>query len=100
MGLRKYEREIARSRLKALGVGNVNKKMNGKVRMSHGKVRKMMKYKLGRKQLNSLIKAGVANWRRVTWGDLAHDGYLAQCHPEELKRKLNRRKMIRKKVKA
>ncbi len=94
MGMRKYQREVARNRLKAMGVGNVNKKMAGKARLSHGKVRKMMNTKLGRKQLNMLSKAGIQLWRRVLWGDLAKYGYMAQCHPEELKRK--KRRTIRK----
>lgn len=92
--MRKYQREVARNRLKALGVGNVNRKMAGKVRMSHGQVRKMFRTKLGRKRLGMIAKAGIANWRRVLWGDLATSAYMAQCHPEELKRK-RRRRMIR-----
>jgi len=92
--MRKYQREVARNRLKALGVGNVNKKMNGKVRLSHGQVRKMYRTKLGRKRMKLLAQAGIANWRRVLWGDLATSAYMAQCHPEELKRKRKRR-MIR-----
>lgn len=90
MGMRKYYRGIAKARLKAMGVGNVNKKMRGRVRMTHGQVRKMLRTKLGRKKIAALAKAGVANWRRVLWGDLATEGYMMQCHPEELKRKKRR----------
>lgn len=90
MGMRKYCREIARNRLKAMDVGNVNKKMAGKARLSHGKVRKMLKTKKDRKQLIAFRKAGVQLWRRVLWGDMANYGYMAQCHPEELKRKQRR----------
>ena len=91
MGMRKYQRQIAKSRLKALGVGNVNKKMRGKVRMSHGKARRMQRTMCNRVRLETLKKAGIQNWRRVLWGDLAKDAYLAQCRPELLKKRKNRR---------
>ena len=90
MGMRKYQREIARNRLKALGVGNVNKKMRGKVRMSHGKARRMQQTMCNRVRLETLKKVGIQLWRRVLWGDLATEAYMAQCHPKELKRKRRR----------
>ena len=95
MGMRKYQRQIAKARLKAMGVGNVNKKMNGKVRLSHGQVRKMYRTKLGRKRMKLLAHAGISNWRRVLWGDLATEAFMAQCHPEELKRKRKKGRIIR-----
>ena len=96
MGMRKYERSVAKARLKAMGVGNVNRKMNGKIRMSHGQVRKLYRTKLGRKKIKLLARVGIANWRRVLYGDLSKEAYMIQCHPEELKRKIRKGRIIRK----
>ena len=68
----------------------MNKKMRGKVRMSHGKARRMQRTMCNRVRLETLKKVGVQLWRRVLWGDLATEAYMAQCHPEELKRKRRR----------
>ena len=46
--MRKYYRQIAKARMKAAGVGNVNRKMSG-------------------------VTDGVKNWRRIVFGDLAKD---------------------------
>lgn len=53
MGIRSIERQIARARMKAMGVGDVNKKLGG-------------------------TKDGVQNWRRVLTGDMATQGLAAQ----------------------
>ena len=57
--MRSVERQVAKGRLAALGVGNVNKKM-GVQRKANGKP---VEEKL---------------WKRVTWGDLAKQGFAAQ----------------------
>ena len=91
MGMRKYQRSVAKARLKALGVGNVNRKMAGRVRLGHGKARKMQRTMCNRVRLSEIKKAGIQNWRRVLWGELSTEAYMRQCHPEELKRKARRR---------
>ena len=78
MGMRKYARQIAKDRLQAMGVGNVNRKMRGKFHLSKGQLRKMMGNTHGRKYMKQLRQEGVANWRRVVYGDLAKEAWMAQ----------------------
>ena len=73
MGIRTIERQIAKARMKAMGVGNVNKKMSAARRDEDGK----------RKELPI--------WRRVLTGDLAKQGLAAQLGTgAKSKRKLRR----------
>lgn len=60
MGIRSIERQIAKARLKAMGVGNVNKKMSAQ-----------RKDRDGRPTEPKL-------WIRVTYGDLAKQGFADQ----------------------
>lgn len=99
MGLRKYERQIAKERMKALGIGNVNRNMGGKAYFGKGKLRKLMGCRHGRKLMNKLRQDGMARWRRVMYGDLARDAWLAQMRQGQVRarrsllRKLRDRKM-------
>ena len=63
--MRKYYRQIAKARMKAAGVGNVNRKMGG-------------------------VTYGVKNWRRIVFGDLAKDaeGWQTTKKPKRRIRKL------------
>ena len=66
MGTRSIKRQIAKGRMKAMGVGNVNKKLGG-------------------------VKAGVPNWKRVLYGDMSSQGLAAQlCQGIRSKRKLRK----------
>ena len=66
MGIRSIERQIAKSRMAAMGVGNVNKKVSGR-------------------------KDDVPNWKRVLSGDMAKQGLAAQLgHGVRSKRKIRR----------
>ena len=60
MGIRSIERQIAKARLKAMGVGNANKKMGAQRKNKDGKP---IEPKL---------------WKRVLRGDLAKQGIAAQ----------------------
>ena len=60
MGIRNIKRQIARNRLAAMGVGNVNKKMRHYRRDTDGK------------PLEQPL------WKRVLSGDLAKKGFAAQ----------------------
>lgn len=53
MGIRSIERQIAKSRMAAMSVGDVNKKVSG-------------------------VKGGIPNWKRVLYGDMAKRGLAAQ----------------------
>lgn len=59
MGIRSIKRQIAKARLKAMGVGNVNKKIAAPGRGKDGKNQKPL-------------------WERVLYGDLAAQGIAAQ----------------------
>ena len=66
MGIRSIEWQIAKSRMAAMGVGNVNKKVSG-------------------------VKGGVPNWKRVLYGDMAKKGLAAQLgQAVRSKRKIRR----------
>lgn len=66
MGMRKYQRQVAKARLKAAGVGNVGKKMRlGGMDKSHGSIRRLMRTAKGRRLLAALRAKMVPNWRRA-----------------------------------
>ena len=66
MGMRKYQRQVAKARLKAAGVGNVGKKMRlGGMGKSHGAIRRLMRTAKGRRWLAAMRAAMVPNWRRA-----------------------------------
>ena len=55
MGLRGYKRQIAKARMMATGVGNVNSKL-------------------------SLVKDGVPNWKRALYGKTGEQAHKAQMN--------------------
>ena len=66
MGLRKYKREIAKARMKALGVDRVNKRMG-------------------------VVNQGVVNWKRALYGDSGEAGRRAQrSHAIRSRRKIRK----------
>ena len=66
MGLRKYKRQVARTRMQAAGVGNVGKKMRiGGLMQTHGAMKRLMRTAHGRRWLAVRRAESVANWRRA-----------------------------------
>lgn len=72
MSMRSSIRAIAKARLKAMGVPHVNKVLC--LGMSHTQEQNLQRTSQGRKMLSKIQK----QWRRVTSGRLAKDGYNAQ----------------------
>ena len=70
MGMRKYQREIARNRIRVTGAGNVNRKMG------------------------AMNKEGVPLWRRIIFGDLAKDAEAFQLRGNKNSRNIRRIKKV------
>ena len=95
MGMRKYQRAVAKARLKCMGVKS-NRLGSGI--MPHGNaLRKKMKYAHGRKYLAYLRKQKEAVWRRVMFGDLEKEGLKAQIlEGQRIKRRQMTKQMMKK----
>ena len=89
MGMRKYARQIAKERLQAMGIGNVNEKLGSKVHLSKGQLRKMMRTGQGRKYMKKLRNEGVPNWRRVMYGDLSKEAWMTQMRLGQVRGRRN-----------
>lgn len=76
MSQRSSMRSIAKARLQAMGVPNVNEVMG--LGLSNSKNRRMQRTSQGRKQLANIQKKHIPVWRRVTTGSLAREGFKAQ----------------------
>ena len=70
MGLRKYEREIARNRMMEMGIGKVNKRMGYSMKPSLN--RKWQRTYKGKKKFVFLHK-NLPMWKRILYGDLAEE---------------------------
>lgn len=68
MGMRKYKRQIAKARLRVLGVGNVNKQL-------------------------AVFRGGVQNWRLATSGETGKAAEQAQLRVGARGAKLKKRKI-------
>ena len=76
MGLRKYKRQIAKERMKCMGVKS--SMLGSGIMPKRNTLRKKMKCRHGRAYLDQLRAEKPARWRRVTTGDLAKEGLRAQ----------------------
>lgn len=89
MGMRKYQRDIARARMSAMGVKS---NILGSGIMPHGnRLRKKMKNAHGRAYLESLRKEKAPRWKRVTTGDLSRKALTAQM---VLGQRIKKQKMV------
>ena len=94
MGMRKYQRDIARARMSAMGVKS---NMLGSGIMPHGgPLRKKMKTEHGRRYLAWLMRKKEARWRRVIAGDLAKEALRAQLLEGQ---RIKKRKMVQESMK-
>ena len=69
MGIRRFERSIAKARLAEMGVEHINKRFS--FHMSNAKVRKLQKRRKGRSFLDKILAGDIPVWRRILYGDLA-----------------------------
>jgi hypothetical protein len=75
--MRKYLRNIAKARLRAMGVSKVNRQLG--TGLSRNFFRKCQRCHSGRRLLKKLVQSPmVPLWRRVLFGKLAVDGWRAQ----------------------
>ena len=89
MGMRKYQRAIAKDRMRCLGVRS---NLLGSGIMPHGgPLRKKMRTEHGRRYLAWLMQKKEARWRRVTTGDLAKEALRAQLLEGQ---RIKKRKMV------
>lgn len=91
MGMRKYRRAIAKARMKAMGVKS--NQLGSGIMPQRNTLRKLMRYRHGRKYLDFLRKEKPPRWRRVTTGDLAKEGLRAQLLEGQ---RIKKRKMVKK----
>ena len=75
MGLRKYERAIAKDRLLEMGVDRVNRKIGYSMKNSFN--RKLHRTNKGKKKFARLTE-NLPLWKRVLWGDLAKEARAKQ----------------------
>ena len=78
MSIRSAQRQVAKARMAALGIDQINRKMGPKIRYTRGTIRKMMRTRLGRQDKEKYAELESANWRRVLMGDLAEAAEKAQ----------------------
>lgn len=78
MSMRKYQRQIAKARMAALGIDRINRKMGGKIRYSNGSIRRMMRTHRGRRLMGEIREDDQPNWRRILTGDIAEAAERAQ----------------------
>ena len=92
MGMRKYQRAIAKDRLRAMGAGRINKHMG--LQLNRAKLRDAFRClgKEKRRQLREELRTKPL-WKRVLWGDLKKDALYAQVG-----KFMNTRGRIRKKA--
>lgn len=79
MGIRSLERSVAKSRMRCMGIGQVNKKMG--FHLPNSKARRWHRTGSGRSKFYELYGPNGKYqpiWRRVLTGDLAADGYKYQ----------------------
>ncbi len=89
MGMRKYQRAIAKARLKTMGVKS--NALDSGFMPQGNELRKKMKYRDGRALLEKIRKEHPARWVRVTTGDLAKEGLKAQLLEGQ---RIKKRKMV------
>ena len=94
MGMRKYQRSVAKARLKAMGVKT--NRLGSKIMPQGNALRKKMRNQRGRRYLEFLREQKPALWRRVMAGDLAKDGLRAQLIEGQ---RIKKRKMVEKAMK-
>lgn len=70
--MRKYLREIAKARLKAMGIEHVNKRFG--MGMKNSQARKLQRTYAGRKRLDFIRSTKEPVWRAVIFGSMAKDG--------------------------
>ena len=92
MGMRKYQRAIAKDRLRAMGCERINKHMG--LQLNRAKLREAFRClgKEKRRQLREGLRTKPL-WKRVLWGDLKKDAWYAQVG-----KFMNTRGRIRKKA--
>jgi len=91
MGMRKYQRSVAKARLKAMGVKT--NRLGSNIMPQGNALRKKMRNPRGRRYLEFLREQKPALWRRVMAGDLAKDGLRAQLIEGQ---RIKKRKMVKK----
>ena len=89
MGIRKYQRQIAKARLKAMGVKP--SRLSSNTMPPRGTLRKLMQYRHGRAYLEMIRNLKAPVWQRVLWGDLSKVAFRDQMIEGQ---KIKKRKMV------
>jgi hypothetical protein len=94
MGMRKYQRTVAKARLKAMGVKT--NRLGSNIMPQGNELRKKMRKIRGRRYLEYLRGQKPALWRRVMSGDLYKEGLRAQLLEGQ---RIKKRKLVEKGMK-
>ena len=98
MGMRKYQRQIAKARLKAMGVKP--SRLSSNTMPPRGTLRKLMQYRHGRAYLEMIRNLKAPVWQRVLWGDLSKAAFRDQMiEGQKIKRrKLGQQAMAKRRI--
>ena len=98
MGMRKYQRQIAKARLKAMGVKP--SRLSSNTMPPRGTLRKLMQYRHGRAYLEMIRNLKAPVWQRVLLGDLSKAAFRDQMiEGQKIKRrKLGQQAMAKRRI--
>ena len=98
MGMRKYQRAIAKARLKAMGVKP--SRLSSNTMPPRGTLRKLMQYRKGRAYLDMIRNLKDPVWKRVLCGDLSKAAFRDQMiEGQKIKRrKLGKQAMAKRRI--